>query len=365
MSINRHNYEEFFILYMDNELSSDQRREVELFVQANADLKEEFDMLQQSKLVMDEAIVFDNKELLLRPAGHIDITNYEEWLLLYIDNELDSEQKIIVEKFAASHPAVREELNILQKSRLQPETIIFPDKESLYRKEQPARRVVMVRWTRVAVAAALLFAVSTAGFFVFRNNDTPGTSPKSGIAEGKEIKNPSNSAGQVTNKDNKQTTGIETTSTKEEQDAIKEEIQPRQSGVNGFAVKTTDRSRINPVEEPIVPDQHPTEISSSQPRNIQGPIKQNGFIDPKPSYASLTDLQQNIPDIAVTTREPGTLNSQTQSEDEIAYANTSERKNSRLRGFFRKVTRTIEKTTNIKTTDDDDRLLVAGLAIRL
>jgi hypothetical protein len=40
------------------------------------------------------------------------------------------------------------------------------------------------------------------------------------------------------------------------------------------------------------------------------------------------------------------------------------RKN-KLRGFFRKVTRTFEKRTNINTTDDDNRLLVGGLAIRL
>jgi hypothetical protein len=40
------------------------------------------------------------------------------------------------------------------------------------------------------------------------------------------------------------------------------------------------------------------------------------------------------------------------------------RKN-KLRGFFRKITRTFEKTTNMKATDDEDRLLVGGLAIRL
>jgi hypothetical protein len=40
-------------------------------------------------------------------------------------------------------------------------------------------------------------------------------------------------------------------------------------------------------------------------------------------------------------------------------------KKNKLRGFFRKVTRTFEKRTNIDPTDQDNRLLVGGLAIKL
>ena len=36
MKLNRNNYEEYFILYMDNELDSDDRREVEAFVQGKS-----------------------------------------------------------------------------------------------------------------------------------------------------------------------------------------------------------------------------------------------------------------------------------------------------------------------------------------
>ena len=40
-------------------------------------------------------------------------------------------------------------------------------------------------------------------------------------------------------------------------------------------------------------------------------------------------------------------------------------KKNKLRGFFRKVTRTFEKRTNIDPTDQDNRLLVGSLAIKL
>ena len=49
MQINRHNYEEYFILYMDNELGSTERRMVEDFVKLHPDLQEELDMLLQSR----------------------------------------------------------------------------------------------------------------------------------------------------------------------------------------------------------------------------------------------------------------------------------------------------------------------------
>ena len=113
MKITRHNYEEYFILYLDNELSSEDRRQVELFVQDNPDLKTELDLLNQSQLVPDTAIVFSNKEGLMRSTGSntvINISNYGEWLLLYTDNELSPEQKIAVEKFVATHPVASAEL---------------------------------------------------------------------------------------------------------------------------------------------------------------------------------------------------------------------------------------------------------------
>ena len=172
MNITRHNYEEYFILYMDNELGSEERRQVELFVQENADLKEELDWLLQSRLVADDSLVFDNKEQLMKTSGaeSINTTNYEEWLLLYTDNELTAEQKSTVEKFAAAHPAIQEELDLLQKTKFEPEqAIVFHNKELLYRKEEKVR-VIAISWRKIAVAAALLLAIATTAFFMINRN---------------------------------------------------------------------------------------------------------------------------------------------------------------------------------------------------
>ena len=45
------------------------------------------------------------------------------------------------------------------------------------------------------------------------------------------------------------------------------------------------------------------------------------------------------------------------------YASNTE--NKKLRGFFRKATRLIEHATNINPADDDNRVLIGGMAINL
>src|SRR5580765_377270 len=149
--IDRHNYEEFFLLYVDNELNVEQKKQVELFVKANADLEEELVMLQQSRLIADESIVFHGKEKLMKEENDsfINMNNYEEYLVLYIDNELSEKEKITVEQFAGKHSHVKEELALFQQTKLQPEEIVFAGKQSLYRREERVG-VISMSWLRIA-----------------------------------------------------------------------------------------------------------------------------------------------------------------------------------------------------------------------
>jgi anti-sigma factor RsiW len=117
MNIDRHNYEEYFLLYIDNELNVDQKKQVELFVQENSDLEEELVMLKQSRLIPDDSIVFDRKQLLMKEesAPHsnsfINLNNYEQWLIMYVDDELSAQEKLAVERFALTHEHVSRSLN--------------------------------------------------------------------------------------------------------------------------------------------------------------------------------------------------------------------------------------------------------------
>jgi hypothetical protein len=53
------------------------------------------------------------------------------------------------------------------------------------------------------------------------------------------------------------------------------------------------------------------------------------------------------------------------SQKEDATLDQTDGKKNKLRGLLRKVTRTFEKNTQVNATDENDRLLIGGLALKL
>lgn len=187
MNINRNNYEEFFLLYADNELPADQRRAVEDFVEQNPDLKEELNLLNELRLEPDTTIFFDNKESLLQPVSFKDdaapITEDEEKILSFIDLELSAAETTELKQKLAENPALRTELELFTKTKLRPDmSVVFPDKSLLYRSSQEKTRVIRMTWVRVAVAASIILAT---GLLWFNNSvdETAGTGPLARVTE--------------------------------------------------------------------------------------------------------------------------------------------------------------------------------------
>src|ERR1700761_2216822 len=102
--ITRDNYEEFFLLYIDNELSVSDREAVEQYIANHPDLQEEWTALLHCRLLPDEQFAFPEKEALYKT-----VTPEEE------EDDLP---------------------------RFSPDlSIVFPDKASLYKKEEDKRIV--------------------------------------------------------------------------------------------------------------------------------------------------------------------------------------------------------------------------------
>jgi len=134
--INRNNYEAYFLLYADNELSPAERQAVEAFIIQHPDLATEFEALQNTRFQPEE-ITFNAKNLLYRfdtSALNITIDNCEEYFILYYDNELDANAKKAVEAFVAANPLVKENFELFGQLNIAgEEEIAFPAMASLYR----------------------------------------------------------------------------------------------------------------------------------------------------------------------------------------------------------------------------------------
>ena len=160
--ITRENYEEYFLLYADNELPAETRLAVERFVDAHPDLREEWEAMLQCRFQPETDQQFPDKNSLLQ---------YEDSFLSYIDGELDEEGRKAVETLVRQDEPRGRELKQLMMTVSQPDmTVVFPDKESLYRTEK-RRRVVMMPWLRAGVAAAVLAAVALLVFTRGHNHE--------------------------------------------------------------------------------------------------------------------------------------------------------------------------------------------------
>ncbi len=372
MSINRHNYEEYFILYMDNELSSDDRRMVEAFIAQHPDLKEELELLQQFKLEPDTAVTYTGKEELMKIDGSspVTLTNYDEWLSLYIDNELTAEQRGNVEKFLAENPAINIELSLYKRSKLQPETIVFADKQSLYRKEEKVRRITPV-WWRVA-AAVLIVIIGTTVVLVNNKSKNSADDIATTIPGTEKTTAPIQQLPEQTSTENPVAVVEEKNIVAPEKTTTSETVKQTN---NAVAVKNNNTAPKNKIQDDLViqPRKEETAIAATNNKdnNLPKPLNNPNIIDNNTIASVDVPTKNTQRNDVLTNPNVTTLNPQPLDKAELKFANNNEQidepdgKKNKLRGFFRKVTRTFEKRTNIEATDDDGKLLVAGLAIKL
>ena len=170
--ITRDNYEEFFLLYIDNELPIAGRQAVERFVAGHPDLREEWEALLQCRVIPDRHLSFPGRDALQQPAidgtpdfagiGGPDFAGAEgpdfaategPDFLSYIDGELDEKDRVAVEEFVRQHPQFLPELGAWRNTISYPDpALVCPDKERLYKRE---RKPILLPWVRIGAAAAI------------------------------------------------------------------------------------------------------------------------------------------------------------------------------------------------------------------
>jgi hypothetical protein len=348
------NYEEFFILYMDNELDAAQKQEVEEFLELHPDLRSEFDILMSLKLPTEEYSF--NKEALL--SGQMKGVGADEELMLYIDEELLADRKKILELELASNNNYRLQLELLQKTKLDAsETIAYPNKEELYHREV---KVISIRvWMRVAVALVLVTALgllyflsdsttAPAGPDLANNGQSVNTQPKDVATPPPATASSAENDGSPMNETNKgqepKMASKSIDAPKPAQPAILREPQPENNLIARVEMPTEEN---NTVQE--LPVERRTEVIDT--RSMSGSVT-NTELD-----------QQTVNNFPVTSE------SSIRTTDSYASAfgeeKDSDAAKGSVKGFLRKATRLIEKKTGFDPTNEDGELLIGALAVKL
>ncbi|MDD5570781.1 MAG: hypothetical protein PHD97_06440 [Bacteroidales bacterium] len=160
MGINRNNYEEYFLDFMEGNLTPGQSEELSLFLEQNFDLKEEFEQIVFVSLKPDENIKFSAKNILKKEeTSLINETNYNNFLAAFIEGNLSSDDKIQLNIFLKENPKHKKEFEAIRKTILVPDSsIVFENKTSLKHFEIPFYKNVYT-YASVAASIILLFGL--------------------------------------------------------------------------------------------------------------------------------------------------------------------------------------------------------------
>lgn len=350
--INLGNYEEFFILYMDNELTADQKKMVESFLLTHPHLQAELDMLLSTKLPA-EAFSF-NKEVLL--ADSMKGNTADEELLLYIDNELPEGKKKIVELELASNPTYQQQHQHLLQTKLDgSEVISYPNKKELYRTTE--RAVVLKPWMRTAAAVVVIAAMGVL-YFTGNNSIKPASPLTAANPYGPD-------------------TGSQQINTSEQGKATEQALPQVTVTVpltqkNSTAVKTKEATRKTEISHTALQALNTADVSTADVADASPAVKETtaiaGHSIMETTTASFNPSKEILNNSAVTSalsQRNTSINATTPPVPGNDVADNNERKGS-FKSFLRKATRLIERKTGIDpTSGEEDELLIGAVAVKL
>jgi len=138
---------------------------------------------------------------------NISLHNYQDFLLRYIDGELNLRETEALLAFVALHPEAQEEMAALEMTKLEapttpcpnkallyknifpvivePETIVYPHKQKLFKKEKDKAPVVLLKWWAMGAAAVFLFMMVRYGML---DQKAGSTVSKNSISKNKDSK---------------------------------------------------------------------------------------------------------------------------------------------------------------------------------
>jgi hypothetical protein len=327
---------------MDNELSADEKLEVEAFLLTHPDLQAEMDILLSTKLPLEE-MSFSGKEELL--SQQMKMETVDENLLLYIDDELNAEQKSNIKEQLKTDKVYQQEHTLLMKTKLDASEVIpYPNKKELYRTTE---KVFAIRaWMRIA-AAVIIILFATAFFLIYSStsNIPPVVAENNTPKKIQVIKETQKNIPSPVNRD--------------------ENLVAYEQQVKKQAPKHVEDLVTEPVKRTLDNSVAQKEVTSKDKKEIQVEIIQPTTPD-KEVAINIPSFNNPINKLPVT-NETAVAYNITEDPTESAATEGNENKNRKgsFKGLLRKATRLIERNTGIGAANEDDELLIGVVALKL
>jgi len=366
MNINRDNYEMMFLLYVDNELSAEDRKAVEAFAELNPDLGIELSILKETVLPADD-ISFKNKADLFKSSEQ-DLL--QEKLLLHLDNELAANEKVQLEQELLSNQALNKEFQLLQRTRLDASEVIeFKDKKSLYRTERT--RVITMRFARLAIAAVFLGAGLFFGFKLLNQGESSVIDPIATNSSNKNLNEPiafNQVTSPVDQPAQKETsvTDLPTELNKNLDKANNDKLIVAQTAKKEERTNVStqhakaDQNQVLAANK-VEPRNNPSIPENSRLLAMKNPGKPDEKLSPERTNEEVEIAKINrvarpsITDVNLATidnsmaRTAGITDLEEADDDKILYVDEDKVTRTKAAGFLRKLKRTVERNTRIKT----------------
>lgn len=140
IDINRANYENYVIDYLEGLLSPDVRNNFIAFLENNPDIEEEIDNVNEITLKADKRVFSEKdnlKKIPVSTVNDINEDNYEEFFVGNYENDLSATENQSLQIFLDKNPSLMQEFDIYGSLKLLPEKdITFSEKESLKKKSK-------------------------------------------------------------------------------------------------------------------------------------------------------------------------------------------------------------------------------------
>ncbi|MEY3737681.1 MAG: hypothetical protein RL544_459 [Bacteroidota bacterium] len=290
---------------------------------------------------------------------NIDLHNYQDFLLRYIDEELDLRQTEALLAFVALHPAIAEELESLQSTKLaievitcpnkavlyknifpvtlEAETIVYPNKQKLFKKEKEKVPVVFLRWWAVGAAAIFIFIVARYGLF---NSEAGVGLSKNNISKSSVVKATISTANIASHKNTTTNIAIEIN-----ESLASTNIVPNQQNI---ATNTLESGGFGDVAYHTI--QNASTVTTTETTHSTASYT-GDIIDVKPTIIAeimVPSMTGSLTDNNETTETIETIDTETASSNRSVMVGAFEIDKDKFRGLFRKANALFKNKENNK-----------------